>query len=168
MVKTKRRSQKSVLETFWFTIDDWCREYRFGINRHRWEFDPDHHSERDEIKIAGRLRTKTKLRIDCGEAHILPSYLPRKEFGEDADRIGNAWVKKGRLFCSAFIPADAYYSLPPSLAAGKFVEMTIRVRDLHRGRGNADAVSLDNEPMEIDAEERASTLGEAVRVAQWV
>ena len=48
------RKKKDTFETFYFTVDDWAREYRFGINRHRWEFDPNHYSERDEILVAGR------------------------------------------------------------------------------------------------------------------
>lgn len=83
------KKQKDQFETFYFTVDDWAREYRFGINRHRWELDPDHHSERDEIIVAGRLRTKTERKICSGEAHILPSRVPRKDYSDDADRIGN-------------------------------------------------------------------------------
>jgi len=36
----KKVRHKEMLETFYFTIDDWFREYRYGINRHPWEFSP--------------------------------------------------------------------------------------------------------------------------------
>ena len=60
------RKKKDTFENFYFTVDGWAREYRFEINRHRWELDPDYHSERDEIRIFGRFRAKTKRKIVSG------------------------------------------------------------------------------------------------------
>lgn len=148
------RKKKDTFETFYFTVDDWAREYRFGINRHRWEFDPDHHSERDEILVAGRLRTRTKRKIISGEAHILPSHVPRDQYSDEAERIGNAWIKDGRLHCSAFIPSDAYWSIPSCLSAGKFVEMTMSIKNLYRNKGAADSLRLDFELTEVEEEDR--------------
>ena len=99
-----KKKKEDTFEYFYFTVDDWCREYRFEINRHPWEFSPGHHAERDEIRVAGRLRTKTKRKFTTGEAHLLPSRVPRDQFSDEAERIGNAWLQDGRLYCSAFIP----------------------------------------------------------------
>ncbi len=139
------RKKKDTPETFYFTVDDGVREYRFGINQHRWEFDTDHHSEHDEILVAGRLRTKTKRKFISGEAHILPSYLSRDQHSDEAERIGNAWIKDGRLHCSAYIPSDAYWSIPSCLSAGKFVEMTIRIKNMYRNKGQTASFGLDFE-----------------------
>ena len=158
------RKKKDIFETFYFTVDDWAREYRFGINRHRWEFDPNHHSERDEILVAGRLRIRTKRKVISGEAHILPSYVPRDQFGDDSERIGNAWIKDGRLHCSAFVPSDAYWSIPSCLSAGKFIEMTMRITNLYRNKGKTDSIGLDFELTAIEEEELCDMPDDPVRV----
>lgn len=53
-------SRNDKFENFYFTVDDCAREDSFGINRHKWDLDPDHHSERDEIIVAGRLARACK------------------------------------------------------------------------------------------------------------
>ena len=148
------RKKKDIFETFYFTVDDWAREYWFEINRHRWELDPDHHSERDEIRVVGRLRTRTKQKIISGDAHILPSYVVRDQFDDEAERIGNAWIEDGRLHCSAFMPSDAYWSIPACLSSGKFVEMTMRIKNLSYNKGKLDSVGLDFELTHIEVEDR--------------
>jgi len=159
-----KRKKKDVFESYYFTVDDWSREYRFEINRHRWEYDPNHHSERDEIRIAGRLGTKTKRKLITGEAHLLLSYVPRGDYSDEADRIGNAWIKDGRLYCSAFIPSDAYWSIPACLAAGKFVEMTMRIGNLHHNKGRTDSVGLDFELTHIEEEDQIDVSDELVQI----
>ena len=114
--------------------------------------------------VGGRLRTKTKRKISSGEIYLLPSHVPRAEFNDEVDRIGNTWVKERRLYCSAFVPADAFYSLSPVLAEGKFVEMKVRVRNLRYGKGHTDDVELDFELTDLDEEEAASLPDEPVQV----
>ena len=150
---TKRTSGRST-EYYYFTIDDWTRGYAYEVNRHKWEMSPDDYSERDELLIAGRLRNKTKRKFIAGEVHILPSYVSRTEREIGADRIGNVWTKPGRIFCSAFVPADAYFSLPACLSAGKFVEMEWRVNNLRYRKGEMDALRLQTSLSDLDDELR--------------
>jgi len=96
-----KRVADNVSEMLWFTVDDWSRKYRFGINPHPWELSPGHYDEHDSIMVIGSLRNKTCRKFDRGE-----------------------------LCCSAWIPADAFHSLAPAFAAYKFKEMTFTVCNL--------------------------------------
>lgn len=153
--------KKSTNESFFFTVDDWCREYAFEINDHKWEFAPDHHAERDCLRIAGRLLTKTRRKIEAGEVHLLPSHVPRDKFSDEADKIGNTWVRERRLHASAFIPSDAYYSIVSSIAAEPFAQLRIRVKDLKRSKGHTESVALDHRVTELEPEE-AATVADAL------
>ena len=86
-----------------------------------------------------------------GEAHILPSFVPRDQ-REDigAEKIGNVWTKKGVIYCSAFIPADAYFSLPACLSEGKFKEMSWRVNNLRYRKGEMDSIQLKSELSDLE------------------
>ena len=139
----KKVRHKETLEIFYFTIDDWFREYRYGINRHPWEFPPGHYDEHDTIMVVGSLRNKTCRKFDRGELHLLASTIPREEWGNDVERIGNAWVKEGKLYCSAWIPSDVFHSLAPAFAANKFKEMTFTVCNLRYNKGAMEYVHLD-------------------------
>lgn len=139
----KKVRHKETLEIFYFTIDDWFREYRYGINRHPWEFSPGHYDEHDTIMVVGSLRNKTRRKFDRGELHLLASTIPREEWGNDVERIGNAWVKEGKLYCSAWIPSDVFHSLAPAFAANKFKEMTFTVCNLRYNKGAMEYVHLD-------------------------
>lgn len=150
---TKREPDRCS-EYYYFTIDDWTRGYAYEVNRHKWEMSPDDYAERDELLIAGRLRSKTKRKFTTGEAHILPSYISRKDHENGADRIGNVWTKPDRIFCSAFIPSDAYFSLVGSLSSGKFVEMNWRVNNLKYRKGEMDALRLEFSLSDLDEELR--------------
>ena len=46
------RKKKDTFETFYFTVDDWARKYRFGINRHRWEFAPLQERDGNQLNVA--------------------------------------------------------------------------------------------------------------------
>lgn len=148
--KKGRRNDK--FEMFYFTIDDWFREYRFGINRHPWELSPGHYDEHDTIMAVGRLRNKTRRKFDRGELHLLASLVPRNEWSDETERIGNAWVQDRKLCCSAWIPADVFQSLAPVFAANKFMEMTFTVSNLRYNKGAMEYVHFDYEltPMEDD------------------
>ena len=144
MIKRKAKTE-GLLEYFYFTVDDWFREYRFGINRHPWEFSPGHYDEHDTIMAVGSLRNKARRKFDRGELHLLASPIPRDERSDDAERIGNAWVKEGKLCCSAWIPADVFHSLAPAFAVNKFKEMTFAVCNLRYNKGAMEYVNLDYE-----------------------
>lgn len=148
--KKARRNDK--FEMFYFNIDDWFREYRFGINRHPWELSPGHYDEHDMIMAVGKLRSKTRRKFDRGELHLLASPMPRSEWSDETERIGNAWVQDRKLCCSAWIPADVFQSLVPVFTANKFVEMTFTVSNLRYNKGAMEYVHLDYEltPMEDD------------------
>jgi hypothetical protein len=93
--------------------------------------------------------------MTSGEAHVLPSYSSRDKWERNgADRIGNVWTKKGRIFCSASIPSDAYFSIPSSLIDGTFVQMVWRVNSLPHGKGEMDSIRLDYELSDLDEDAR--------------
>jgi hypothetical protein len=148
----KKTRQKETLEHFYFTIDDWFREYRFGINRHPWEFSPGHFDEHDTLVVVGGLRNKTGRKFDQGELHLLASTVSRSEWSDETERIGNAWIEDGKLCCSAWIPADAFHSLAPAFVANKFREMTFTVSVLRYNKGAMEYINLDYEvtPLEDD------------------
>lgn len=146
----KKRVTEDGGEWFFFTVDDWFREYGFGINRHPWELSPGHYDERDTIIVVGRLRSQTRRKIARGELHLLASPVPRERWGNDADRIGNAWIKDGTLRCSAWIAADVFHSLGPALATARFREMSCTVRHLWRNKGATDYVRLNRELTPIE------------------
>lgn len=90
--------------------------------------------------------------------------MPRDKYSDEAERIGNAWVKNARLFCSAYIPSDAFWSIPACLTAGKFVELTMRVKNVRYRKGQADSIGLAFEITPLDDEERPNLPTERVRV----
>jgi hypothetical protein len=140
-----KRVADNVSEMFWFTVDDWSREYRFGINPHPCELSPGHYDEHDSTMVIGRLRNKTRRKFDRGKLHLLASPVSRDNRSSEAKRIGNAWVEQGKLCCSAWIPADAFHSLAPAFAANKFTEMTFTVCNLRYNKGAIEYVHLDYE-----------------------
>ena len=138
-----KRKNINISEYFYFTVDKWTRVYCFEVNRFKWELSGGHYAETDIIRITGQLRSKTKRNITDGEAHILPSFVPRdRREDSSAEQIGNVWTEKRTIYCSAFIPADAYFSLPASLAAEKFKEMEWRVNNLRYRKGEMDSIKL--------------------------
>lgn len=151
MAERKNRKGETS-EYFKFTVDDWFREYQFGINRHPWALSPGHYDEHDTIMVVGSLRNKTCRMFDRGELHLLASPIPRDDWSSDAERIGNAWVEGGKLYCSAWIPADVFHSLAPAFAANKVKEMTFTVGNLRYNKGTMEYVRLDYEltPLEDD------------------
>ena len=52
-------------------------------------------------------------------------------------------------------PADAYYSLAPCFAAGRFVEMTMRIVNLRYHKGYVDSIGFDFELTPIEEEDAA-------------
>jgi len=154
MVKQKSSKAKEIkFERYYFTIDNWYREYRFGINRHPWEFSPDHHEERDILIVSGQLRNKTKRKFNRGELHICASYNPRSERSDEIDRIGNAWIEDGVLNCSAWVESNTFHSLSPAFAASCFKEMTFTVCNLRYNKGSTDFFTLGHEITDLSDDE---------------
>lgn len=149
---SKARKAGNKFETYWFSVDDWNREYRFGINRHPWELSPGHYDEHDTIIIYGKLRNNTKRKFDSGELRLLPSLVPREQWADDTEKIGNAWIENGKLFCSAWILSDVFYSLPAVLAENKFKEMIFTVNNLRYNKGSTDYVRLSHELSDLSDE----------------
>ena len=57
-------------------------------------------------------------------------------------------------FCSAFIPADVFYSLSPCLAAGTFKQMEWRVHNLRYRKGEMDGIWLESSLSDLDEDAR--------------
>lgn len=149
----KKVRQKEKFESFYFTVDNWFREYRFGINHHPWEFSPGHYDEHDMIMVVGSLRNRTHRKFNCGELHLLASSISRNEWSDETDRIGNAWIQDGKLCCSAWIPSDVFHSLAPAFAANQFKEMDFTVCNLRYNKGSMDYLHLRYELTSLDDEE---------------
>ncbi len=78
--------------------------------------------------------------------HLLPSRHTVHEWGkEETDKIGSIFVQDGVLCGSAFIPEQTHATLVPSLAAGCFKEMVVKVKNLSYNKGTTDKVSLNPE-----------------------
>ena len=149
----RRREKEEKLETYWCTVDDWFRDYRFGINRNPWGLSPDHYDEHDTIMVVGSLRNETHRKFDRGELQLLASPVPRNEWSDEAERIGNAWVRDGKLCCSAWIPADVFHSLVPVFATNKFTEMTFTVCNLCHNKGAMEYDRLGYELKSLEEDE---------------
>ena len=151
--KAVLKLKKNTYEHYFFSIDNWFRDYRFGINRHPWEFSPDHHEEHDTIIVSGPLRNKTKRKFNRGSLHICASYYPRSERSDEIDRIGNAWVEDGVLNCSAWVESNTFHSLTPALAANCFKEMTFTVCNLRYNKGSTDFFTLDSKLTDLSEDD---------------
>ena len=147
-----RLSRDDRLDTFWCTLDSWKREYSWGVNWQPWEYNDESWSEIDSVTLVGTRRSASERPYRTVEVHLLPFHGTRDKIRGDLDAIGNVWTARGqsgRLFCSAFVPADAFYSLCESVTRGAFVEMAVRVRNLRRGRAVMDEISLRPELTEL-------------------
>lgn len=149
----KTRAEKLKLEQYFFTIKDWYREYRFGINPHPWELSHDHHEERDTLLVTGRLRNKTKRKFDRGILHICASYYLRSERSDEMERIGNAWIEDGVLNCSAWVESNTFHSLTPAFAANCFKEMSFTVANLRYNKGTTDFFTLDHKLTDLSEDD---------------
>ena len=115
----RKQSKGDKLETFYFEVSNWSREYRYGINRHPWEFSPGHFDEHDLIVIQGALRNQTPRKFRQCEFHLLPSLVSREERSDDAEQVGNVWIKDDTLGMQR-LDARGYVPLPPGhLGSGK-------------------------------------------------
>ena len=138
----REQSKDDKFETFYFEVSNWSREYRYGINRHPWEFSPGHFDEHDLIVIQGALRNQTPRKFRQCEFHLLPSLVSREERSDDAEQVGNVWIKDDTLGCSVWMPVDTFHSLPATLAAGKVVEVSVTVCNLRYNKGSTDYFQL--------------------------
>ena len=160
------KSRANTKELFWVSVDDWYRDYLFGIND-RKIFDSGPYFEHDCIRIAGRIKSKTKRNYNSIEVHLHPIRDPDRYLRIASENIGDVWAKKGRLFCSAFIPADAYHSLPVSLAANQFAEFLIEVNNLWRGKGSVARFEFERDPTDLNEDVNPNMLAESVRVRHF-
>ena len=48
------RNKSHKAEYFYFTIDNWTREYGFEVNHFKWELSPHHYAENDAIQDGGQ------------------------------------------------------------------------------------------------------------------
>ena len=145
----KRTKEPMKLETYYCEIETWSRSFCWEVNRRRWEFAPDWVDERNEIAMEGRIfhifgDVRKRRKFKRMRMHLLPSRHTIYDWGkEEIDRIGAIYVWEGVLCGSAFIPEQSHASLIPSLAAGCFKEMVVRVRDLKYNKGHTDKICLN-------------------------
>lgn len=159
----KRKKWRKTLEEtehIYCTIESWQRTYRFGVNRLpvlkgllEKEGGVD---EWDHLQVFGVVRyhwTSKKKRKRTGqkvELWVFPEHCPRKEFRDDPEAIGGVNTREGKLFGSCSIPADAFYSLFPCLAANRLKEFELKILDMHYRQGKIDGIEFAPEetPME--------------------
>lgn len=137
-----KAAKRTTIEHFYFTVDDWCHTYDYGINRLRRDLFPGRLNEYNSIRIIGRLRNVTKRKIDTGELYLSGMDDFADRLTDDPAGIGYATVKNRHLQCQAFIPTAVFYSLPATLAAGKVTEFQVTVRNLRYSNGDTDSFSL--------------------------
>jgi len=158
--KQRKRTPAEIPEYLYCTIDGWQRTYRFGVNRLPFikgllekEGGLD---EWDQLQIFGVVRyhwTSKKKRKRTGqkvELWVFPEHTPRKDFRDDPEAIGGVNTRKGKLFGSCSIPADAFYSLFTCLDANRFKQLEIKILDMHFRHGKIDGIEFAPEetPME--------------------
>jgi hypothetical protein len=159
MPRAKKVLPKDVAETLYCTINGWQRTFRFGVNRFpsikgflekESGFD-----EWDHLQVFGVVRyhqtSKTRKRTGQKvELWVFPEHTPRKEWRDDPEAIGGVQTREGKLFGSCSIPADAFYSLFPCLAANRFKELEIKIRGMRYRRGDLDGIEFvpEETPME--------------------
>ncbi len=132
----KKKKKTDMYENFYFTVDDWCHEYTYGINHSKTI------TEFNIIRIIGRIRNQTKRKIETGELYLSCMDGAEDELIYEAGAEGPAWVRNRRLVCSVSIPATPFLSLPAPLAAGKFDEFYVTVRNLRYSNGDTDSFSI--------------------------
>ena len=66
------------------------------------------------------------------------------------EAVGGVWTEQGKLFGSLHVPADAFYSLFPCLAANHFKELELRILRMHYRHGDIAGIRFAPEetPME--------------------
>ena len=70
----------------------------------------------------GRKRTGQHV-----ELWVHPTHVPRTDWADDPEAVGEVWTQEGKLFGNVFVPADTFYSLFPCLASNHFKELELRL-----------------------------------------
>jgi hypothetical protein len=143
-----RLARDDRLESFWCKIEHWNRSYSFGVNWRPWKYNDESWSEHDRLDIEASIRSKTTRPYQHIVVWLLPVYVPREKYNRDLRAIGNVWTDRQRkrtLFCSAFIPADAFYSLCNQTARSELLELHVEVINLMRGHGSTSSISFKAE-----------------------
>jgi hypothetical protein len=86
---------------------------------------------------------------------IAPAEIERERIRSDLENIGGTWTergKRGRLICYVWVPQDAFYSLCHSAFEGAFHEMVVWVKNLKRGRGEIEQLTLKPELTDLSEE----------------
>jgi len=136
------------LEYFYAAVEDWSPKVSIGLNH--WKFDllPDHIMERSSIAVSGPIRrhegpkTAARRKLRRLSMTFLPTHKRPETWSESADRIGNVWVEDGKICASVWGSESSFTALGPGLAAGKFKELMLRVRDFRYNKGATDEVEL--------------------------
>jgi hypothetical protein len=154
MAKYRKPKRSNTLERYEFAFVRFERSYRFGINRHPWDFDPEWLSEYDCILVHGRVLATTWRDIGGCVLHLMPTSAPRGQWDREPEQIGNAWIESGRLNCSAWVEGPVYRSLVASLEHGAFGAVHLVVRDIKRRKGVCECFELRPAPVQEEDDGR--------------
>ena len=146
------RREQAIVDDLYCTIDRWQRTFRFGVNRFRSTKASGEREEGitewDHLEVFGTVRyhyTTRKTRKRIGQKVVLwvfPGRFSRDDYVDDPQSVGGVWTEEGKLFGTLSIPADAFYSLFPCLAACTFKELEIKMRNMHYRRGDLDGIEF--------------------------
>jgi len=162
MARKKKNRSEAVYDDFCCTVDRWRREYSHGINRFRWELNPEVLNESDRLVIEGTVRNhdtnrrSNRRHFKSIELWITPTYTPRSQWRKDPEAVGAVWTEKGekgKLRAGVQLAADVFYSLIPCLAINHFKQFSLKVLNLRYSQGSIDNISL--QPEEIPREDLA-------------
>ena len=156
-MKRKRHRPIEVYDSFYCTVVDWRREYRFGALIPERKYDDSGHKEWDRIVVATKVRhhdtsrIKSRRKFEAMEFWLSPDHALRGNWSKDAERIGMIFFDRQSFRAHVDLASDVYFSLIPCLATCHFKEITLTVRNLRYWRGDIQWIGF--QPEETPAEE---------------
>ena len=154
MARKRKIRYAETYDAFYCTIDDWRREYSFGIKYPESRRDTSGRSyvEWDHVQVVGKIRHHSRGRttrrrlFETFEVGLCPIHSPRDEWEKDPKDIGGIWMRReANLGFFIDVPVGAYYSLIHSLSANRFKELRVTIRNFLYSRGSVDGIAFNSE-----------------------
>jgi hypothetical protein len=101
------------------------------------------------MEITGAIREPAGRRLERIHLDLVRARMPREQL-DRIEAIGSIKVREhGTVVALATVTADAYDSLAGALGRSEFRQLVVSVRNLKRGRGRIDGISLNAKPIEL-------------------